>query len=101
LKLNLEKCVFDVQRGKMLGCLVSIKGIKANLDKINVIEHMKPPQSKKEVQKLRCRIVALNWFMSRLGAYHSSRCLGALITFTRDQSNSKLSMSSKNTFKSF
>jgi hypothetical protein len=49
LKLNLEKCMFAIQRGKVLGCLVSVKGIEANLDKINAIVHIKPPQSRKEV----------------------------------------------------
>jgi hypothetical protein len=49
LKLNPEKCVFSIQKGKVLRCLVSVKGIEANLDKINAIVHMKPPQSKKEV----------------------------------------------------
>jgi hypothetical protein len=33
LKLNLEKCVFSVSRGKVLVCLVSVQGIKANPDK--------------------------------------------------------------------
>jgi hypothetical protein len=47
LKLNLEKCVFVIQRGRVLGCLVSVKGIKANPDKINTIVHMKPLQSRK------------------------------------------------------
>jgi hypothetical protein len=47
LKLKSEKCVFGVQKGKVLGCLMSVKGIEANLDKINVIVHMKSPQSKK------------------------------------------------------
>jgi hypothetical protein len=49
-----------------LGCLLSVKGIVANPDKINAIIHMKPPQSRKEVQKLTCRIEALNQFMSKL-----------------------------------
>jgi hypothetical protein len=66
LMLNPEKCVFGVQQGKILGCLVSVKGIKANPDKINTIVHMKPPQSKKEVQRLTCRIAVLNRFMSKL-----------------------------------
>jgi hypothetical protein len=66
LKHNPEKCVFDVQKGKFLGCLVSVKGIKANPDKINFIVHMKPLQSKKEVQRLTDRIATLNGFMSRL-----------------------------------
>jgi hypothetical protein len=41
-KLNPEKCMFGVSRGKVLGCLVSVHGIKANQDKINAIVHMKP-----------------------------------------------------------
>jgi hypothetical protein len=45
LKLNPKKCVFGVQKGKVLGCLVSVKGIEANSDKINAIVHMKPLQS--------------------------------------------------------
>jgi hypothetical protein len=49
LKLIPKKCVFEVKRGKVLGCLVSVKRIKANLKKINTIVHMKPPQSKKEI----------------------------------------------------
>jgi hypothetical protein len=43
LKLNLDKCVFGAQKGKVLGCLVCVKGIEANPDKINAIVHMKPP----------------------------------------------------------
>jgi hypothetical protein len=49
LKLNPEKCLFGVQRGKVLGCLVYVKGIEAILEKIKAIVHMKPPQSRKEV----------------------------------------------------
>jgi hypothetical protein len=37
LKLNLEKCVFGITKGKVLGCLVSMKGIEANSDKIRAI----------------------------------------------------------------
>jgi hypothetical protein len=66
LKLNLEKCVFGVSRGKVLAYLVSVKGIKANLDKINAIVHMKPPGSRKEVQKLTSGIAALNRFMAKI-----------------------------------
>jgi hypothetical protein len=66
LKLNPKKCVFSVQRGRVLGCLVSMKGIEANPDKINLIVHMKPPRSRKEVQRLTGRIAALNRFMEKL-----------------------------------
>jgi hypothetical protein len=36
-------------KGQVLGCLVTVKGIEANPDKINAVIHMKPPQSRKEV----------------------------------------------------
>jgi hypothetical protein len=42
-KLNPKKCVFGVTRGKVLGCLVSNKGIEANPDKIKAILQMQPP----------------------------------------------------------
>jgi hypothetical protein len=47
---------------------------------INVIVHMNPPQSRKEVQRLTGRIVALNRLMSKLEdrAYHFLQYSGAL-----------------------
>ena len=35
LKLNPDKCIFGIQKGKLLGCLVSARGIEANPDKIS------------------------------------------------------------------
>ena len=52
LRLNLEKCVFGVPSGKLLGFLVSHRGIEANPKKIKAIEDMSPPQTLKEMQKL-------------------------------------------------
>jgi hypothetical protein len=66
LKLNPEKCIFRVTRGKVLGCLVSTKGIEASPDKIRAIIQMQPPQTRKEVQKLTGRIAALNRFITKL-----------------------------------
>jgi hypothetical protein len=37
LKLNSEKCVFGITRGRVLSCLVSIKGIKASPNEIKAI----------------------------------------------------------------
>jgi hypothetical protein len=65
LKLNLEKCVFDIHKGKVLGCLVLTKGIDANLDKIKVLIEMQDPVSVKDVQKLTGRVAALNGFIPR------------------------------------
>jgi hypothetical protein len=42
LKLNPEKCIFEITKGKVLGCLVSTKGIKANPNKIKAIIQMQP-----------------------------------------------------------
>jgi hypothetical protein len=66
LKLNPEKCAFGVTRGKVLGCLVSTKGIEANPDNIKAIIQMHPPQTNKEVQKLTGHIAAPNRFIAKL-----------------------------------
>jgi hypothetical protein len=52
MKVNPEKCVFWRFGGKLLGFLVSHRGIKANPDKIRAIEAMRPPARLKDVQKL-------------------------------------------------
>ena len=52
MKLNPEKCVFGVSAGKLLGFLVSHRGIEANPAKIKAIEAMRPPGRIKDVQKL-------------------------------------------------
>jgi hypothetical protein len=66
LKLNPEKCVFGITRGKVLGCLISMKGIAANPNKIRAITQMQPPSSRKDVQKLTGRIASLNRFVLKL-----------------------------------
>jgi Reverse transcriptase (RNA-dependent DNA polymerase). len=65
MKLNPEKCVFSVRVGKLLGFLVSERGIEANPEKIDAIQQMKPPSSIREVQKLAGRIAALSRFLSK------------------------------------
>jgi hypothetical protein len=47
LKLNPNKCGFGVKKGKFFGCLVSMKGIKANPNKIEAILRMEPPNTKR------------------------------------------------------
>jgi hypothetical protein len=70
LKLNLDKCVFGVNKGKMLGYIISSDGIRANPDKTKAIMSMVEPSTKKEVQRLIGRIAALNRFISKC-AEHS------------------------------
>jgi hypothetical protein len=66
LKLNPEKCVFRIHKGKVLGCLVSTKGIEANPDKIKALVEMQDPVSVKDVQKLTGRVAALNRSIPRV-----------------------------------
>jgi hypothetical protein len=65
LKLNPEKCIFDIRKGQLLGCMVSKRGIQANPQKIEALRKMQPPSSRKEVQRLTGRIASLNRFISR------------------------------------
>jgi len=65
LKLNPEKCVFGVRRGKLLGCMITERGIEANPVKIEVIRRMQPPTTKKGAQKLTGRLASLNKFILR------------------------------------
>lgn len=60
MKLNPDKCVIGVHASKLLGFLVSERGIEANPEKINAIQQMKPPSSARQVQKLTGRIAALS-----------------------------------------
>jgi hypothetical protein len=65
LKLNPEKCIFGVKKGKFLGCLMSTKGIEANPKRIKAILRMEPPKSRKEAQRLPGRLASLNRFIPR------------------------------------
>ena len=67
IKLNLEKCVFGVPRGMLLGFIVSEHGIEANPEKISVITRMGPIQNIKEVQRVMGCLTALSRFISCLG----------------------------------
>ena len=65
MKLNLSKCAFGMTAGKFLGFMVSQRGIKVNLDKIQAIIEMAPPKNVKEVQNLNSKVVTLNRFIPR------------------------------------
>ena len=67
MMLNQAKCVFGVPAGKLLGSLVSNRGIEANLEKIEVITSLVKPVCINDVQRLAGRIAALSRFISQLG----------------------------------
>ena len=63
MKLNPSKCAFRVTTEKFLGFMVSQRGIKVNLDKIQAIMELVPSKIVKEVQSLNDKVVALNRFV--------------------------------------
>ncbi|RDY06409.1 Retrovirus-related Pol polyprotein, partial [Mucuna pruriens] len=65
LKLNPEKCSFEVQAGKFLGFMLTERGIEDNPDKCQAIIDMRSPQGVKEVQQLMGKITALSRFIPR------------------------------------
>ena len=67
IKRNLEKCVFGVPKGKLLGFIISDRAIKANPEKITMIENLGPIMNLKGVQKLMGCLASLSRFISWLG----------------------------------
>jgi hypothetical protein len=56
-------------QGKLLGFIISHRGIEANSEKITAITDMDAPRMIKDVQKLTGCIPALNRFISQLGEW--------------------------------
>ena len=79
MKLNPNKCAFEVTVGKFLGFMVSQKGIEVNSKKIRAIMELESPRTIKEVQSLNGKIAALNKFVSRA----TNRCLPFFCTLRR------------------
>jgi hypothetical protein len=65
IMLNPKKCVFGVSSGKLLGYMVSARGINTNPKKVEAFEQLQPPQTRREIQKLTCMMVVLSRFISK------------------------------------
>jgi hypothetical protein len=78
LQLNPKNASLVYAKAKILGYLVSHKGIEANRSKIQAIMDMAPLQSTKYIQRLTGRFAALNRFISR----SAERCLPFLKTLS-------------------
>ena len=64
--MNPKKCTFGVTSGKLLGFMVSQRGIEVDLDKIKEIVEMKPPKIGKEIQRFLGRIQYISRFITQL-----------------------------------
>jgi hypothetical protein len=60
IMLNSKKCVFSVSSGKLLGYMVSSRGIDMNPKKVEAIEQLQSPRTRKEIQKLAGMMTALS-----------------------------------------
>src|SRR3954469_12087839 len=67
IKLNPCKCAFGVPARKLLGYMVSARGVEANPEKVQAIARMQEPTDIRGVQQLTGRLAALSRFISRLG----------------------------------
>ena len=65
LRLNPKKCTFGVTSRKLLGFIVSQRGIEVNPDKIKAIVEMKPPKTEKEILEFLGRIQYISRFIAQ------------------------------------
>ena len=49
LRLNASKCSFGVGSGKLLGYIITHRGIEVNPDQIKAINNLQPPRNPNEV----------------------------------------------------
>jgi len=66
LRLNPDKCVFGVDRGKFLRFMLTQRGIEANPKKCETIIEMRSPTNIKEVQRLIGRLIAISRSLPKL-----------------------------------
>ena len=66
LRLNPKKCVFGVTSGKLLGHIVSERGIEVDPDKIKVIQEMPVPKIEKDVRGFIRKLQYISRFIAKL-----------------------------------
>ena len=65
LKLNPAKCAFGVPAGKLLGFIISRKGIELDPSKIKSIQELPPPKMRKEVMSFLGRLNYISRFIAQ------------------------------------
>lgn len=66
MRLNPQKCVFVVSSGKLLGYVISMRGIEIDPYKIKDIADMPPPKSEKQIRGFLGKLQYINSFISNL-----------------------------------
>ena len=68
MRLNPAKCTFRVKSGKLLGFIVSQKGIEVDPKKVKAILEMPEPRTERQVRGLLGRLNYITGFISQLTA---------------------------------
>lgn len=66
MRLNPQKCTFGVTAGKMLGFLITARGIDVDLSKIKAILEMEPPRTEKGVRSFLGNVQFISRFIAKL-----------------------------------
>ena len=98
--MNPKKCAFGISAGQFLGFLVHERGIEIVLKSQEAVKMMKPPTTKKELQKLIGKINFVRRFISNLSG-RIEPFMGLVKIKSDDefrwgQNSNKLSMKLKN-----
>jgi len=72
LKLSAQKCTFGVTTGKLLGFLMSDRGVEVDPSKIKAILDMPPPKSEKEIRGFLGQLQYISQFIAKLTSIYES-----------------------------
>lgn len=66
MKLNPPNCSFGVASDKILGFILNSKGIEASLEEIKALSDVEAPKSRRKMQSLHIKVIALSQFISKV-----------------------------------
>ena len=67
--MNPKKCTFGVTSGKLLGYMVSERGIEVDPDKIRAILDMPAPSTEREIRDFLGRLQYISRFIAQIDRY--------------------------------
>lgn len=82
LRLNPNKCTFGVRSGKLLGFIVSERGIEVDPSKVKAIQEISAPKTEKQVRGFLGRLNYISRFISHMTA----TCVSIFKLLQKDQS---------------
>jgi hypothetical protein len=93
LSLNLKKSLFSMKEGKLLGHIVSAEGVRIDSNRVEAIQTLSLPRSKKEVQSFLGKNNFLRRFVSNF-----AELVKYITTMLRKDSEIKLTVLSRDSF---